>query len=336
MATIRSCAAFFLLLLPASTVLADGRSVHFDLPPTAPASLLESDDPSTVTIELKLSSLIVDPEMPKVDQWLVQCQPRDKSVRVVDYWPRTEVASDVDGNIQVKKTNEASRAMGASLDGAYGHFSHLHAGFDKGEKEIDSLQMNRLAPVQAVTASGTIRRGLGVYFKLRWTARQVLEGEKTFRLTLQVPPGWRGGLIDVSVTAQGEEKTLGGFDSVTKTHGSANFVVASYRAGDRVAAAQAQRLVEAEFALRDLASDHQSRPRQASLTSMVRLIASKFDSDEKGGGIDWIDRLLLCQADPHFDKEIRRLPMPVRVAVIEYVDCRDNFLMMNERRLVEN
>jgi hypothetical protein len=35
-------------------------------------------------------------------------------------------------------------------------------------------------------------------------------------------------------------------------------------------------------------------------------------------------------ADPHFDKVIRKLPMPVRIAALDYVDARDNFLALNQ------
>ena len=137
-------------------------------------------DPTLVTVELQLSSMIEAPEVPRIDQWLIRCQPRDNEVWIADYAPRTETASELASPIQVKQTEEESNSLGLSLDAAYGHVAHGNAGTDHTQKNINTVQFDRMALEQTVTASGTINRGRGVYFKLRWTAQQILEGEKTF------------------------------------------------------------------------------------------------------------------------------------------------------------
>lgn len=316
-------------VLPAS---ADNSIIHFDLPQTTIARPVagEAGGDSLVTIELKLSSLIAAPDVPRIDQWLVQCQPRDRSLSIADYAPRTEVCSDIAGTIQFKKTNEHNKSIGFSIDGNYGSFARGKSGIDQASKDINSYQLERIAPVQAVTASGTINRGLGVYFKLRWTAQQVLEGEKTFQLTLRVPPNWRGSLIDVSVVAQSEQKTFAGFDSETKTLGSADFIIAAYLQGDLQAEARARQLFDAELTLRSAASQYSPKPSLHSVTSLLRHVAMKLDVEPSKPDSDWIERLLLCRADPYLDKEIQKLPMPLRVAVLDYVDIRDDFLTIND------
>ena len=77
-----------------------------------------------------------------------------------------------------------------------------HIGGDDQIKNSDSTQYQKRAPQQAMIAAGTTDRGRGVYFKFRWTADQVLEGEKRFRWTVAVPESWRGGLIDVQIIGQ--------------------------------------------------------------------------------------------------------------------------------------
>ena len=133
--------------------------------------------------------------------------------------------------IQIKKTTEKSNARwglvwtdrtGISLES-----TRRRTDSNKQPSPSSSIV---LAPVQAVTASGTINRGRGVYFKLRWTAQQILEGEKTFHNTSR-PEQWRGSLMDVSVIAQGERKSFG-WERETKTIGSANFVVAVFKDHD--------------------------------------------------------------------------------------------------------
>ena len=302
--------------------------VQFDLPSIA-AAVESADAPGSVTIELRLSAMILSSETPPIDEWLVRLQPRDRSLWIVDYAPRTETASELATPIQVKNTTENNNGMGIGLDGSYGHLVRVNAAADHSKKQQETIQFDRLAPVQAVTAAGTINRGRGVYFKLRWTTQQILEGEKTFRITLGVPEHWRGSLLDVSVLAKGERKSFG-WERETVMLGAANFVVAAYRNHDAEAESLARSLADAEFALRSLAAAHRARQRD-SLSSMLRHVAAKFDlEDDSRQQGDWLRRLLLDRADPHLDKQIKRLPMPLRVAILEYVDLRDAFVGLSE------
>lgn len=310
--------------------------VQFDLPPIAVAKA-EGEDRNEITFELRLSSMIVSPDAPSVHQWLVQVQPRDRSTWIVDYSPRTEAASEMASPIQIKNTTEEGNSMGIGLDGAYGHLARFHAAADQSQKQIQSVQFDRVAPVQAVTASGTINRGRGVYFKLRWTAQQVLEGEKSFRVTLRAPSHWRGGLVDVSVLAQGDRKSFA-WERETTTMGAANFVVAVYREQDEPAETLAQSLAESEYALRILAAKQRVADSDShSLPSMLRQVATKLDLDfDRRDSQPWLQRLLSGRADPHLDKQISRLPMPIRLAVLDYIDLRNDFLALNRQSAEES
>lgn len=315
-----------------------GEVIQFDLPPVVAARTESSPNDQTdlVTIELPLSSMIISPTPPEIDQWLVRCQPRDTDVAIADYAPRTETASDMASPIQIKQTEEKSSSFGAAINGSYGKVAQGNLGADQGQKNVETIEYQRHASLQAVTASGTINRGRGVYFKLRWTRQQVLEGEKVFTITLAVPGHWRGSLIDVSVIAQGERKTFGGLDHEIQTVGSANFVVAAYRAGDSDAAAHAQTIAEAEHHLRVLAmkmSPNTSRASIASLPSMLRQVAIKLDLDAKADDHSWLGKLIAGSVDPYLDKRISQLPMALRVAAIDYADSRKQFAVLNHKPL---
>ncbi|MCP4889830.1 hypothetical protein N9D23_08455 [Rubripirellula sp.] len=299
--------------------------IHFDLPPTAVAT--DTGDASVVTVELRLSSMIDAAHRLNVDQWIVRCEPRDHQLSLVDYAPRTETASQLDGSIQIKSTNETSNGFGASIDGGYGRLVTGHAGIDQSEKQIETQQYDRVAPHQVVVAAGTIHRGRGVYFKLRSTERQVLEGEKKFSVTLRVPSTWRGGLMDVSVEAQTQKRSINPWDRETKTICSQQFVVAVYRDGDQPAEVAAESLAEAERALRALERQWQASRSSVSLSAVVRHVAMTLDVN--GPPQSWLQRLLIDQADPHLDKQIRHLPMNVRVAVLDYAERRDDFHSLN-------
>ncbi len=301
--------------------------IQFDLPPVAPAWPSEQTpgDRSIVTVELRLSSILLSPTPPTFDQCIVRCQARDGELSIADYAPRTETASDLATPIQIKQTDEKTQSFGISMDGSYASIARGKVGADNGNKKTDCVEYQRHAPVQAVTAAGTINRGRGVYFKLRWTSQQVLEGEKVFVVTFAVPSTWRGSLLDVSVIAQADRKTFGGLDHEIQTIGAANFVVAAYRGGDQVAAARAAELAEAEFSLRKSASGAYTPTSSRSLSSMLRQVAVKLDLEPNRSDDQWLGRLLWGSADPHLDKQITKLPMPVRIAALDYADSRDAF-----------
>lgn len=319
--------------LASSSPAADPPLVQFDLPTTAVA--LPTDDPNLVQIELRLSSMIESPQPAAVSQWMVRCVPRDPSVLIADYSPRTETGSNVLTPIKIKTTAEQSQSTGFAVDGTYANLAHANIGADRGKKHSNVVEFDRVAPLQAVTATGTIHRGKGVYFKLRWTATQVLEGEKLFHITLSVPEHWRGGWMDVSVIAHSESTpTLSpwnpaSWDRDPKTIGRANFVVAVYRLGDSDAERLAHTISEAERKLRQLSKQHLRSSPSNSLPSMLRSVAAKLDLEPSHDPSQAIQRLLSGNADPLFDKQIRKMPIPIRIAALDYVDLRNEFNAMS-------
>lgn len=317
----------------AVSVAADSQSiVHFDIHPSVAADIIESDRGRVrLQVDLKLSSMISSPESARIDQWLVRCQPRGQFASIVDYSPRTETGSDIATPIQVKQSKEKQQSLGVGVSGDY--FSSLrgNAGLDHASKNIDSLQFDRLAPVHAVTAAGTINRGTGVYFKLRWTAEQILEGQKTFQLVLDVPDTWRTGLIDISVIAQSEHKSFASWEQSTKTLGSANFVIAVYRSDDIHACKVARRMANAEHQLRNRIKEETASKSNNSLSNLLRKMATKMEFEKNRTGTDLLERLMFDQADPYLDPDIRKLPMPCRLAALNYSDAQESFTRLNEQ-----
>jgi len=310
--------------------------VQFDLPPIVAAT--SPDDPRLVSIELRLSSLIESPNVPSIKQWVVRCVPRDSVISIADYAPRTETGSDLSTPIQVKEIKEESSSTGISINGSYSHLTRANLVADRGKKSNNTIQFDRIAPVQAVTASGTIERGKGVYFKLRWTAKQVLEGEKTFHLTMRVPKEWRTGMMDVSVIAQAESNSMVPWERNFKTIGAAKFVVALYRFGDTEAESLARAVSNAEYKLRKLYIARQRSAEVNSLPSMLHMVATKLDlessrSQSRRKEDRWVERLLLGDLVHNSDKQIRKLPMPIRVAALEYIDRRNEFTGINRELL---
>lgn len=342
-----------------SSGIVDGYAISFDLPSTAVATPVTPIDArasvaygaaETVEVNLRLSSLVCGSELPRIDRWIVRCVPRSSTWQVVDYAPRTETATEFAGPIQVKQTDEETTAFGLSTDAApinfHGAFAGAkgHVGFDQAEKQGTATQYEKHAPLHAVTASGTIERGRGVYYKLSWTSTQILEGEKEFKIQFAVPEGMRAGLMDVSVVAVGKPNSRNavagafaqmpmlGDDGQMQALGEGRFVVAVHAEGDPVAWKAAQAMADVEASLREQAKGIRAKSPAKSLSSLIRHVAARFDVDSVDVHGDWIDRVVFGNADPHTDPVIRKLPTELRVAALDYCDARRKIQTLQTRR----
>lgn len=338
-------AVFSSLAAVATDVSAEqGELISFDLPPTAvavpiselrPGDLMTSHESEPVEITLRLSSLVSGGAMPQIDRWMVRCVPRQPSWSVINYSPRTETASEYATPIQVKTTDEQSQSFGVAADVTQGSLARGHAGIDAGTKQSEAVQYDRVAPLHAVTAAGTIERGRGVYYKLRWTSTQVLEGEKEFKITFAVPPGFRAGLVDVSVVAMGRPSKQNSMTSVMshipvlgeevggiRALGEARFVVAVHAEDDPVAWRAARAMTDAEATLRRESANVRAQSPSRSLSTMIRQVAAKLDMDSVDLHSDWPERLVFNNADPYTDPVISKLPADLRVLVLNYCDAR--------------
>ncbi|TWT73236.1 hypothetical protein [Allorhodopirellula solitaria] len=333
-----------LSIFGSSIAAAQNPVISFDLPPTAvavpisrprPGDLRTSHQGEPVEITLRLSSLVSGAEMPRIDRWMVRCVPRDRSWGVINYSPRTETASEYASPIQVKTSDEQTQSFGVAADVTQGNLARGHAGMDAGTKQSEAMQYDRVAPLHAVTAAGTIERGCGVYYKLRWTSTQVLEGEKEFKVTFDVPAEFRSGLVDVSVVAMGRPAKQGSMTDMIsripvlgedvggiRALGQARFVVAVHAEGDPVAWQAAREMTDTESALRREAARVRAQSPSRSLSTMIRHVAAKLDVDSVDLHSDWPDRLVFHNADPYNDPVIKKLPAELRVLVLDYCDAR--------------
>ena len=302
--------------------------VRFDLPSSVPMRPVD-DQPDLLICDLRLSSMIASPELQKVDQWVVTCKPRGSAIRIQDFTPRTQTSSGIDGPIQVKITDENTKSIGGTLNGECTQVVRGTLGADIGSKRIHAEQFNRIAPESTLIASGTIDRGQGVYFKLRCSAQQVLDGEKQFQLVFSVPDAWRSGLIDVHVIAETHQSRFGGLEKSTKTLGESDFVIAVFREGDLLAQQSSHRMASSEKRLRTI-QDSNSVDKPVTLPSAIRYFAAKLDLDQVAtkAGSSWIEDLISGRIDPYTDPVISRLTIESRVAAMDYHDARNQFLRL--------
>ncbi len=329
--------AFTCLAAPVASAAQPGAElVQFDMPAITTAVDAIRDPHSLtlghreVTFDLVLSSLINARhgelhESPPIDHLLVHCSTRD-ALPIVDYQPRTELQSDYVSPISISNKAEQTDSLGLNVDTQVHALGTGHFGSDETSKQMNSTEFQRTAPMQAVVASGTTNRGRGVTFKLRWTSQHVLEGEKHFRITIAVPDSWRGGLLDVDVTAVGRDRSLFGHDKI-RSLAARHFVVAVYQQNDSLAAELSLKLARFDQTLVRLARASHREEEHAIAGFLSRLVPQPKKTPAQ---TNWYTRVTKNQVDPYTDKAISALPMAVRIAVLDYVDVREELEQLGQ------
>ncbi|QDV71618.1 hypothetical protein Poly24_53570 [Rosistilla carotiformis] len=307
-------------------------SIQFDLSPVAPAQPVAPNEDvfvppgyRWVRVRLDISSLINTAEQSKPHEFVYRIQCSSPDSRVVDYSPRTQLSASTVGGIRVEQSDEKSKSLGLALKGSYLNLVDGSSGADLGSKVCNKTTFEKAAPQEILFASGTIARGQGVYFKLRATPAQVLDGQKPFTITLQVPDSWRGDLMSVHLDATESHRSFGGLERESSAASPVRFQVAVYDQADDIARRWAWQLAEAEQRLREASTRYASSIRERSLPTIFHHVAAALDVIEPRISEDWMQRALYGSIDPYFDKQIRQLPVAVKVAVLDYVDAKTNF-----------
>jgi hypothetical protein len=343
--------------------LASQSAARFDVPQVVEAKVLETSEDGggdlLISVEMTISIIVDSLSAPRIDQLVVEMTPRGGSAMVVDYAPRTELASHYSGGIEVQQTDESNRSVGVSVDAGYPPVGGGNLSAARGEKNIASVKFNRVAPMHLIAASGTTRRGRGAYFKFRSTDQQIIEGDRTLRVTLRVPSTWQGEWIEVLILGDSHPTgfssgfssgvaSLAGIASKPQRVGAGRFLVATYRPDSDRARDLARRLADAEAAMRDqvqrLGSPDRSRSESFATTRLVgsdrisspadllRHVSRRIDWTESSGR-DLADKAAISlhhaldgSLEPHTDRSFKNLPVDTRATFLEYLAARKAFV----------
>ncbi len=209
-------------LAPVSWVDAGSPALSFDFARVAEChisadDLLTDQRPYEKIVELKLrvSVHLLRGAIEDVEEVRIEVTDCDRKVRVHSFDPGTRLESALGADIEWTKTTEGSKSLGASIGGAVpvpagelvAKISPSLSGGLSNREVITEVQQ-RLAPQQAVVASGTVDQEHGVFFKLRNTPQNTLEGTHDLSIRFVVPQHWRGDAVRVCCYAVGYEKIL--------------------------------------------------------------------------------------------------------------------------------
>jgi hypothetical protein len=249
-----------------------------------------------------------------------------RSVQVHDYLPKTKLAGDIAGNISIEEKNERSAGLGLSLAGVYSGAAKAAGNANLGTTRSKTVRFDRLPPLESLTASGTIDRGTGVFFKLRPSSRTSLEGGNEYVLMLRVPCEWRADYLHLHCQATGWRRGPVRALDERKNCGSCDFLIALHLEGDRQARDAALELTAAESRLRRAAAEIAEPKVPPSLAGRLGHVFS-------GGDVklpeDWLERVLHGPTHAELRMLMTRLPRTVRESVMRYLAARQRLEGIN-------
>lgn len=332
--TVSLCACAFLLQTYSTTrtSASDLAVVGFDAPAiiiAEPINPTVVNAPTTggklMRLRIPVSAFLSSEFQGTVNEYLVEFECPQQSMRVLDFWPKYELYSEVEGAIEVDKTHQADSSLRFDVSGGFEPFARGNASGHYNSKSNSSERYRRKPPMQQLTSAGMIRRGYGVFYKFRPGATPTLEGEREVALLVEVPQNWRADLLQVSMQATGITPYSSGRPQIL---GNSRMWIALHQEGDAAAAAQAQRYVTRERALRAAAAEAKQRIEEKSLPTVWHKVGAALEVIEPRIPADFLTRIVF-DFSQQFDDGTNRLPIDLRVAALDYWADRESLMKLS-------
>lgn len=323
-----SAIAVVLTVVASTDVLANDGCVKFDIP-----SVVQSCDVSTdeavmqnqrlVEIIIPVSSLVGCRNDQRVQEMMVQVRGLGTGLQVVDYAPRTQLYSDIEGSIAIEQRQDRNATIGLNATGSASDVVKLNAQANTGNSSGSSERYQRIPEQKLLLASGTINRGQGAYFKFRHSPQTTLEGGHEIMLTLRVPATWRGGMLRVDCHATGKEKFLIGEGDFQA--GTSSFVVATWLKGDIEARQIVEQYSMLEARIQQFAAATERQQKQKRDEDPIGQLLGYHESDLPEG---WANRFMLFDSRSIQGKIKPHLPKPMQNTTDRFLASRQSVLRL--------
>jgi|694.fasta_scaffold00058_10 hypothetical protein len=328
LAMLASC----LVVISSSPATAQKLSVAFDVPalvvaqPVNPA-VVQSPTMGGPLLRLKIPvSTFISPEFRgAVTEYSIELYSPGQTLRVVDFWPKNETYTEYEGTVTVESSRQKQEHFQFDLAAAYPTVGHARVSGDYRNHLNVEESYQRKPPMQTLTSSGTIRQGFGAFYKFRPGPIDVLEGSREIALLVEAPAGWRADMLQAWMTAVGTTDSGSGRVHVL---GQSRMWVTTHQEGDGAAAAQAIAYVRNERTLRGLAASRHNDVQQRSMPTLLHKVGAALDMVPQRIPQDYLERALFGPESPRFDEGTQRLPVDLRVAILDYWEARSRLLSM--------
>ena len=305
--------------------LAEAPQVHFDLVPLVAVHDVTTWDFAIANPQermwearVTLSSLLRKGQAADLVEYQLTFSSPERNLEFVDYSPRTTLATDVAGTIHQENTENTKQSAGLNVTGKYQTLLTATANLGGEQTNGASTKLDRLPPLDLVSAAGTYDLGRAVFFKLRPTPRTSLEGTREFSVTFRAPINWRADYLVIRCAATAIKRGLTRqFDEQTSAADTA-FLVALHRAYDPGARQAGQRLTTAVEELRQSAGARRKEIEKASYANGLQ----QFAGGERKIPADWMSQVVYGAVGRDSGPYMRRLPSDVVAAAAELTTAK--------------
>lgn len=309
-------------------------AVSFDAPAIVVAEPLDAsvhNAPTTggtfLRLKLTVSTMISPDYRGNVDEVVVSIDCPSLALRVLDFWPKTEMYSQVQGTITVANEMQKNQNYAFNISGGYEPFARGTASGDYRSQQQVHENYQRQPPMQLLTSSGTVNRGYGVFFKFRPGPAPVLEGDREIALLVEAPAGWRADLLHVHMQAVGQASN--GFGGIEMQNlGATELWTAVHLSGDQQAAQMARRYMNTEQAVRRMADTNSQAIQHRSLPTVFHKVGAAFDVVQPKIPTNYLQDILFNLNVKYFNDATAKLPVDMRVAALDYWDERSKLMAM--------
>lgn len=328
------CLSFSMLAVVDSAVAGSPQAVHFDAPAIVVAEPLDASVHNSPTsggsflrIKLTVSTLINPEYRGNLDEVVVSISSPSRALKVVDFWPKTELYSQVQGTITVANEMQKNQNFAFAVAGGYEPFVRGNANGDFHSQQQVQEKYQRQPPMQMLTSSGTLDRGYGAFFKFRPGPTPVLEGDRELALLVEAPLGWRADLLHVRMQAVSQASN--GFGGVEMQNvGSAELWTAAHLLGDNEAARLARRYIDTEQTVRRMADANSQAIQQRSLPTVFHKVGAALDVVQPKIPTSYLHDILFNLNVRYFNDATAKLPVDMRVAALDYWDERARLMAL--------
>lgn len=318
-----------LCFLPPLLFAAD-KDIRFDVPAVVPASHVVAHKYGYTSSEKLIEVVIpataqIDPAMRgSVEEFRFDVYWNRSANSVVDYGPRTQTTSPIEGLIAVEKRNDKNASIGFNVNASYADIGATSKA-ELSNKQGSSYRYQEIPQHDVLVASGTIKRGTGAFFRFHPSKKNTLEGGRDLVVAFRVPATWRGGILQVECRAVGEKKLIGIWGDPIRIGKS--FVLPVFLEGDDQA-----RTAAIEFAKTqdNLESRWKRQLSRRSTGGFKQELESLFGAEATGGiPKEWSQYLIQTGDDRYYEKYFRQLSSYVRSAALEFMAARQELVGMS-------
>jgi hypothetical protein len=290
-------------------------------------------DTKIVSIELNFSVFQQPQFAGLLDEVVFEIRSQRQTIQLADYFPKTSMASTTVGAIDVTEDEKTNRAAQINGHVAYPGIGGIdgNAAYDN---HVSQMRVYQAKPnMELLSASGSLDRRTGAYFKLLRTNGRTLEGDHHVRLLFEVPSQWRGDSL--LVTMRGFGRTASKGSSLVQL-GQSQYTVALFLAADEVASRVALGLLQYEQRLLQITQQNQEEIQRRTYPTPWHRMGASLSMVEPEIPRNWLSKILFSTNTSYPSGEYARLPVDVRAAILDYLDQRAAVDLLAGNRVPKN